>query len=165
MNEKTACVDTETVPFDVARSALFRAVESVEEETVPLADAFGRVAAEDIIAQEDLVPYTRSAMDGYALQVDDTSAASADSPLGLPIGGKVFTGDGQSELEDGTVMGITTGAPIPINADAVVPSEQVAVSDGLIFLSRPVPVGDCIFPPAEDANSDDYTPRLVGRAS
>jgi len=136
MNAKTACVDTELVPFDVARNALFRAVEPVNAETVPLVEAFGRVAAEDIIAKEDLVPHARSAMDGYALCASDTLAASPDSPLALPIAGKVFTGDGRAILASGTTMSITTGAPIPIDTDAVVPLEKVNVMDGSAIVPR-----------------------------
>ena len=66
--------------------------------------------------------------------------------------GKVFTGEGQATLPSGTVLGITTGAPVPVNADAVVPWEQVLVGDGKIFVKQSVAVGDCIFPPAEDVS-------------
>jgi len=44
----------------------------------------------------------------------------------------VFTGDGKAALTAGTAMGITTGAPIPLKADAVVPYEHVTVRDELI---------------------------------
>ena len=146
----TTCVDTELMPFDLARSILADAVESLSAERIRLSDALGRVAAESIVAKEDLVPYPRSAMDGYALRSIDTHSASPATPVELPLAGKVFTGDGQSILVTGTALGITTGAPVPIGADAVVPLEQVSVRDGKIFVDQPVCVGDCIFPPAED---------------
>ena len=155
MNAKTACIDTETVPFDVARNTIVHAIAPVNSETVPLMNAFGRVAAEEIVAKEDLVPYPRSAMDGYALCASDTTAASPDSPLELPIAGKVFTGDSRSTLVSATAMGITTGAPIPIGADAVIPLEKVTVKNGLIYLSLPLSAGECIFPPAEDVRSGE----------
>lgn len=150
MTTNLACVDTEPVLFDVARSILVRAVEPRNSEWISLSEAAGRVAADDVVAEEDLVPYARSAMDGFAVRSIDTLTASADSPLGLPLVGKVFTGDRQTALAAGTVLGISTGSAIPINADAVVPCEQVTARDGLIFLRRPVPAGDCIFPAAED---------------
>jgi len=146
----STCVDTELMAFDLARSILAAAVESLSTESIRLADALGRVAAENIVAKEDLVPYPRSAMDGYALSSIDTHSASLTSPVELPLAGKVFTGDGQSTLVTGTALGITTGAPVPIGADAVVPFEQVSVRAGKIFVDHPVCVGDCIFPPAED---------------
>ncbi len=144
------CVDTEPMPFDLARGILADAGETLSAESTPLSDALGRVAAENIVAKEDLVPYARSAMDGYAVRAADTLAASSRSPLGIPVVGKVFTGEGRSTLTTNTAMGITTGAPIPINANAVIPYEQVTIRNGMIFIEEAVSVGDCIFPPAED---------------
>jgi molybdopterin molybdotransferase len=134
MRMNTTCVDTELMPFDLARSILADAVESLNTEGIRLSDALGRVAAESIVAKEDLVPYPRSAMDGYALRSIDTQPASPATPVELPLAGKVFTGDGRSTLVTGTALGITTGAPVPIGADAVSPLEQVSVRDGKIFV-------------------------------
>ncbi len=158
----STCVDTELMPFDLARSILAAAVESLSTESIRLTDALGRIAAESIVAKEDLVPYPRSAMDGYALRSIDTQAASAATPVELLLDGKVFTGDGQSTLVTGTALGITTGAPVPIGADAVVPLEQVSVRDSKIFVDQPVCVGDCIFPPAEDVRCGES---LLNRGS
>lgn len=155
MTTTFACAETEPVTFGFAKNALLRRIEPLNSQPVPLSDACERITAEDIIAQEDLVPYARSAMDGYALRSIDTVGASVDSPLRLPIIGKVFTGDRQSILAAGAVIGITTGAAIPINADAVVPHEQVTVRDQWIILNRSVAAGDCIFPPAEDVRKGE----------
>ena len=76
-------------------------------------------------------------MDGYALRAAQTLAASSGSPVGIPVVGKVFTGEGRSTLTANTAMGITTGAPVPINADAVIPHEQVTVRNGKIFIEKP----------------------------
>lgn len=146
------CVDMEFAPFELATSVVASAVTRVSSELLSLSTAVGRVAAEDIVAEEDLVPYARSAMDGYALRAADTLSASPGSPLGLPVVGKTFTGEGRSTLVTGTALGITTGAPVPVNADAVIPHEQVAVRDRMIFLDHAVESGDCIFPPAEDVH-------------
>lgn len=162
MNTKTASVDTEIVPFDSARSIVANAVGVLGCEWIPLSELLGRVAAEDVIAEEDLVPYARSAMDGYALQAADTACASLSSPIGIPVRGKVFTGEGRSILAPSTAMGITTGAPIPCNADAVVPYERVTPQSGMIFIEEPVPAGDCIFPAAEDVRMGE---RLLKRGT
>ena len=130
----STCVDTELMPFDLARSILANAVESLSTECARLSDALGRVAAENIVAKEDLIPYARSAMNGYALSAADTLAASSGSPLGIPVVGKAFTGEGRSMLTTNTAMGITIGSPVPINADAVIPHEQVTVRNGMIFI-------------------------------
>lgn len=149
MSMQTTCVDTEITPFDSARN-LTRAVAPLSSESIPLSMALGRIAAEDVVAEEDLVPYARSAMDGYALRAADTVGASPGSLLALPATRKVFTGEGRSTLAAGTAMSITTGAPVPVNADTVIPYEQVAARDGMIFLDHAVAIGECIFPPAED---------------
>ena len=53
-------------------------------------------------------------------------------------------------LAPATATGITTGAPVPCDADAVIPHEQVQVRDGMVFIEEPIKPGNCIFPPAED---------------
>ncbi|HEV2400578.1 MAG TPA: gephyrin-like molybdotransferase Glp [Candidatus Sulfotelmatobacter sp.] len=150
MSVSINCVDMEFAPFELAATVVASAVTRLNSELVSLSTAVGRVVAEDIVAEEDLVPYARSAMDGYALRAADTLGASPGSPLGLPVVGKTFTGEGRSTLAAGTVLGITTGAAVPVNADAVIPHEQVAARDGMIFLDHAVASGECIFPPAED---------------
>ena len=44
-------------------------------ETVPLAQAAGRILAADAVAAADLPPFASSAMDGYALRASDTPGA------------------------------------------------------------------------------------------
>ena len=57
-------------------------------ETVALAAALGRVAAEDARSAVDLPPFDRSAMDGYALRAADT-----DPPAPLALAGEVAAGE------------------------------------------------------------------------
>lgn len=146
----TTCLETQLTPFAAAKSIVADAATCLNTESIRLSDALGRIAAEDIVAEEDLVPYPRSAMDGYALRAVDTESASPDAPVALPVTGKVFTGEGQATLAPGTALGITTGAPVPVAADAIVPWERVSTRDGTVFLEYPVRSGDCIFPPADD---------------
>ncbi len=150
MSAKSTTLAAELVAFDTAQRIVTTAVKVLGSEYVSLSDVLGRVAAENVIAEEDLVPYARSAMDGYALRASDTAAASPQSPVGIPVAGKVFAGEGKTALAAGTAIGITTGAPVPSHADAVIPHEQVQVQDGVVFLEEPIKPGSCIFPPAED---------------
>jgi molybdopterin molybdotransferase len=124
-----------------------------------LAEALGRVVAEDIEADADLVPYARSAMDGYALYSADTEGASANLPLSLPVVGAVFAGQGCGKLTPRTAMAISTGASIPIGADAVIPHESVQVGNHTIVICEPVGAGDCIFSPGEDVHRGDALAR------
>jgi len=59
--------------------------------------------------------------------------------------GTAFTGEGQSLLPTGTAMGITTGAPIPSNADAVAPHEQVEFRNATLILRHPIRLATAFF--------------------
>jgi molybdopterin molybdotransferase len=146
------------VSFDEARALVLAAVHPLEPETVPLSDALGRVAAVEIVAREDLVGYSRSAMDGYAVRAADTAAATPAQPASLPVVGKVLAERGQASLPPASAMAIATGAPVPLAADAVIPHEQIERSGNRILIARPARPADFIFPPAEDARAGE---RLV----
>jgi molybdopterin molybdotransferase len=143
------------ISFDEAREAILCAIEPLPAESVPLAEALGRVLAEDVVADADLVPYARSAMDGYALRAADIGAAAPGCPIKLPVAGKVLAEKGEAVLAAGTAMVITTGAPVPRGADVVLPYEQVERNGDAIVVSAPAPPGNCIFPPAEDVRRGD----------
>ena len=148
------------VAFDEARVTILAAVQPLPAELVALADALGRVMAEDVVADADLVPFSRSAMDGYALRSADTEGAVPERPVRIPVTGKVLAEEGEAFLTPGTAMAITTGAPVPQGADAVVPFEQVERQQDAIVISARVRAGNSIFPPAEDVRRGD---RLVER--
>lgn len=90
-------------------------------ERVGLADAAGRILAEDVSARWDLPPFDNSAMDGYAV----AAATAAAAPATLPVSGESRAGGGMPEpLAAGAAMRIFTGAPLPPGADAVVMQED-----------------------------------------
>jgi molybdenum cofactor synthesis domain-containing protein len=85
-------------------------------ERVSLAEARGRILAQDIIADSDLPPFDRSQMDGYALRADDVQGL----PARLKIVGESVAGRGwHHELKAGEAIRIMTGAPVPVGADSV----------------------------------------------
>ena len=61
-------------------------------ERVPLAAANGRVLAGDVVATADVPPFSRAAMDGYAVRAEDTTGAKPASPRTLRCIEQVFTG-------------------------------------------------------------------------
>lgn len=94
-------------------------------ETVPVRDAVGRILAHDVVAQEPLPPFPASIKDGYAVVADD-------GPGLYPLIGSVTAGQMASfSVHPGCVAYITTGAPMPPGADAVVMVEQTARVSGL----------------------------------
>jgi molybdenum cofactor synthesis domain-containing protein len=117
---------TSTISFDEARRRLDAAgVPIARTEHVALGAAPGRVAAEDIASSIDVPPFSRSAMDGYAVIAADTSRAAAGSPVRLRIVDRLYTGQAPATaITSGACAEIATGAPLPLGADAVVMVEQ-----------------------------------------
>jgi molybdenum cofactor synthesis domain-containing protein len=117
---------TSTISFDEARRRLDAAgVRIARTEHVALGAAPGRVAAEDIASSIDVPPFSRSAMDGYAVIAADTSRAAAGSPVRLRIVDRLYTGQAPATaITSGACAEIATGAPLPLGADAVVMVEQ-----------------------------------------
>lgn len=136
--------------FEEARRLILADSSVLPAERVSLAAALGRVIAEDVVADADLVPYPRSAMDGYAVRAANTVGATSDHPLIFPIVGSAFAESGEQTLPPRTAIAVTTGAPIPHGADAVVPTEGVRRCDDSIAISAPLAQGDCVFPAGED---------------
>jgi len=138
------------IGFEDACEAIRGAVRPVSSERIPLTDALGRFAAEDIVADADLIPFDRSSMDGFAVFSGDTRAASPEHPVVFRVTQSVFAERGHSILTPETAMAISTGAPIPRGADAVIPIEDVQENNGTILVSAPVTPRCCIFPAGED---------------
>ena len=102
-----------------ARRLILERVTPLPPEPVPLAEAAGRVLAEDARATVDLPPFPSSAMDGFALR-------AADAPGRLPVVARIAAGHpAPRPLAPGEAMGIATGGVVPEGADAVVPIEVV----------------------------------------
>lgn len=103
--------------------ALAEAAPISETEEVDLADAEGRVLAQDLFASVDLPPWPNSAMDGYALRLADWQGEP------LPVSQRIFAGHAPAPLQPGTCARIFTGAPLPEGADCVEMQENAEVLD------------------------------------
>lgn len=116
----------DTISLDEARAIIDRSLRPIERiERVPLEAAHGRVLAEEIVASADVPPFSRAAMDGYAVRAMDTTGATPARPAILTRIEKVFTGQMPSQtVGPGQCTEIATGAPMPPGADAVVMVEQ-----------------------------------------
>ena len=119
---------THTIPFAEALSRTLGAVRPVDRaEDVSLQDASGRVLAEDVVADTDVPPFDRAAMDGYAVRAGDTAGATQAAPRVLRCIERIYTGSWPGhELQPGECAEIATGAPMPAGADAVVMVEQTS---------------------------------------
>jgi molybdopterin molybdotransferase len=143
-------MSSEAIDFASA-AAMAGAFPALGSERIDLRAADGRTLAERIVATEDLVPFARSAMDGFAVRAADTQRA----PVTLPIRGAVFAEAGRSAHEPGTATAIATGGAIPDGADAVIPIEDTLVSSDAIVVANAIAAGHHVFPPGEDAFAGD----------
>jgi len=99
---------------------------------VPLEEALGYVLAEDITASHDLPPYDNSAMDGYAVKIWDAGKEVKSEHT-------IFAGDDHKEsLCKGSAIKIMTGAKVPEGCEAIVPIEDVTLTDGGIRLPNDI---------------------------
>jgi molybdopterin molybdotransferase len=126
------------LPVAEARALILAEVEPLASETVALAEAHGRVLAEDLEASRDQPPFAASAMDGYAVRAQDI----ATLPASLKIIGKVPAGRRfRGAVGPGEAVRIFTGAPVPEGADTIVIQENAAEAGDVVTVTADTPPG------------------------
>ena len=127
-------------------------------ETVPLAEAPGRVLAEPITAQEYVPDFDRSTVDGYACRAADTFGCSDAIPAILNLAGQVLMGEkADFALSRDSCASVPTGGAIPRGADCAVMIEYTEdYGDGTVGIMKPgapgmnlIFRGDDVFPGKE----------------
>ncbi|OBH64135.1 molybdopterin molybdenumtransferase [Mycobacterium colombiense] len=141
---------------------------------VPLTEAQGLALAEDVVAQLALPVFDNSAMDGYAVRAEDTSGATPEQPVMLPVAEDIPAGrtDGLT-LRPGTAHRIMTGAPLPAGATAVVPVEDTDGGVDVVAIRAPRDAGRHIRRAGEDVSPGTtvlrrgqvVTPAVLGLAA
>ncbi|HYB10116.1 MAG TPA: gephyrin-like molybdotransferase Glp [Alphaproteobacteria bacterium] len=121
-------------------------------EQVSVADALGRVLAEDVIARVTQPPVAVSAMDGYAVRAADV----AKVPAALQVVGVAPAGGAYDAiLEPGQAVRILTGGPVPAGAETIVIQENVEVAGTTIKVLEGAEAGRFIRPAGLDFRSGD----------
>ena len=131
----------ETIPLEEARALIREAVQQVTRiESVRLDQAHQRVLATEVVAAQDVPPFSRAAMDGFAVIAADTFGAGQFAPKTLRLVEKIYTGQVPTrEVPQGGCAEIATGAPMPAGADAVVMVEETEKGDdGSVRVFSPV---------------------------
>lgn len=112
-----------------------------DTEEVPLLDAMGRVAAEELRAGFDNPPFDRSPLDGYTFAASSTRTATAERPVALRVIAEECAGDFfAGQVGAGECVRIMTGGAIPKGCDCVVRQEDVREDGDTIlvpFTSEP----------------------------
>ena len=121
-----------------------------------LGDILGLVLAQDVAAASPLPSFDNSAMDGYAVHVQDVAAATEDNPVTLPVVAEVAAGDtGAYALSPGTSIKIMTGAMLPHGTEAVVPVEWTDGGTARVAIRAQADYGHAIRLAGGDAKADE----------
>jgi molybdopterin molybdotransferase len=99
-------------------------------ETIGLAEADGRILAENLIASRSVPNADNSAVDGYAVHFDDLDPA--DDTV-LPLHGRVAAGHPMAgPLPRKAAARVFTGALMPEGPDTVIMQEDCIAGDGIV---------------------------------
>ena len=126
------------IPVTEALARITGAFTPLPAEQVALADALGRVLAEDVTARITQPPVAVSAMDGYGVRAADVAATPVtlrrvgEAPAGAPFDGAVGPGE---------AVRIFTGGPVPAGADTIIMQEVTEADGERVTILEPAPKG------------------------
>lgn len=140
------------IELEEAVDLVLTRIQTVVKESVLIADAYGRVLAQDVTSQIAMPPFARSPLDGYAYL-----ATSGDPrPLKLKVVSEIPAGTfSEREIATGEAAKIFTGAPIPPGANCVVRMEDTESALDEVTIFRPVLPGSNIVPKGEEIEEGD----------
>jgi len=108
----------------------------LSNEWVPLFYARGRVLSAPVVSSVAVPPADNSAMDGYALRLDDLHLDI------IPVSQRIAAGQAPTTLQAHTCARVFTGAEVPSNAQLVVIQEDVElVAGGIRILASALAQG------------------------
>ncbi len=116
--------------------------------TIPISDALNRVLTEDIVAQEDIPRFDRSAMDGYAIDHGATVGATQFKPAHLTL-------TERNVISSKEAKQVWTGNPIPQGANAVVMLENTEKHDNEIDVWTQSTPGENVVTKGEDVKKGE----------
>ena len=126
------------ISYEQAKKTILEAGQACgcKTETIALQDSVKRVCAQDLVAPLDVQPFDNSAMDGFALRREDLAEnGGVLTQLGLIVAGDTVP---DNVVQAGFCVEIMTGAPVPPQANAVVPVELVErYGDQIRFKYKP----------------------------
>jgi molybdopterin molybdotransferase len=159
------------ISFEEALELTLANVSAGETEILPLDRLTGKILAEDIVARVDSPSSTSSRKDGYAVISLDLAAATEENPVELKVVGKLAAGDGANlQITGGQAVRVTTGAPLPEGANAVLSEEFCEPSAGAITAHHIAEEGRNILEGGTDirraetvaAKGEKLSPALIG---
>ncbi len=130
-----------------ALELIYRLTQPTQTEIIPIENAIHRVISETITAQYSLPSFDNSAMDGYAVRVEDAGKTLLQSCT-------IFAGDGgEIRMVEDQCIRIMTGAKIPQGCEAIVPIEEVKIDGDHVTLPQTIKPSQHIRLKGEDIQS------------
>lgn len=115
---------------DEARERIFAHLRRLPADALPISKSTWRVLAHDAVSLENHPPFPASTMDGYAVVAEDPS------PWREIVGHQTAGYVDDVEVDLGTAAWITTGAPVPRGANAVVPVEVTELAEDHVIIRQ-----------------------------
>jgi len=145
------------IDYQDALCAVIAKAKPLPGESVPLAEALGRTLAGDIRAGEDIPPFSKATMDGYAVRAADTWPQGNAGAVELEVTEDLPAGRvSRKTLAPGQAVRIMTGAPLPKGADSVVMVEDTKKAGARVKILHPVSPGDNIGHAGEDVKKGEF---------
>ncbi|MDE0959248.1 MAG: molybdopterin molybdotransferase MoeA [Planctomycetota bacterium] len=143
------------IDLEEARKQILARIAPIGSEHVRLEDALGRILSQSVPTRDPIPPFDNTAMDGFVLKYRDTSSASPDHPVTLPVVATIEAGMAPTiPLEDHCAMKIFTGAVIPPGGDSIIPFERcLRYDERTIVIQQPVAQGAHIRRLGEDVEA------------
>jgi molybdopterin molybdotransferase len=138
------------ISYNEAISIILGKASALGSVRLPLDEAMGKIAAENLTSPIQVPSFRNSAMDGFAVCAAQIHAASEQNPIHLPIQTAIAAGDAASQGKVETAVQIMTGALVPEPYDAVVPVELVTINGDTVTFTKPARIGDHIRHAGED---------------
>jgi molybdopterin molybdotransferase len=159
------------ISFEEAFELTLANVAAGETEILPLDQLAGKILAEDIVSRVDAPSITSSRKDGYAVISSDLAGATEENPVELEVVGSLAAGDvANLQITHGQAVRVTTGAPLPEGANAVLSEEFCQPSTGVIVAHHIAEEGRNIIKRASDIQREEtvatkgekLSPALIG---
>lgn len=149
----------DAVSVDEAKRLLSQrlTLKEIQSVKIPISEAYGRVLGEDVFSPEGLPAFSRSTVDGFAVNAADTFGATEGLPSYLAVTGEVQMGrEAAFSLKKGAAANIPTGGMLPSGADAVVMLEHVqSAGEDLVEVLKPAAPGENVITAGEDVGEGE----------
>ncbi|MCL4447815.1 MAG: molybdopterin biosynthesis protein [Thermoplasmatales archaeon] len=131
---------------DQARKVLsYKVSKLIKTKLREIQKVSGMIPVEDVYSTEDIPPFDRAEVDGYAINHESITGAEEDTPRELRLIGEVEVGKApEIEIGKGTTAYISTGSIIPRGADSVVMVEYTTRTKSRVKVFRSISAGENI---------------------